>query len=95
MLQQVEIFHSDLSASGAEHLIGCVHVVCANRKNWNFEHSWLSHFSVISFSSKYWVIWKLCVGCPMILILHACSNSVVAQGCVRLISDSQNVPFLF
>jgi hypothetical protein len=95
MLQQAEISHSDLSASGAEHLIGCGHVVCANHKNWNFEHSWLSHFSVISFSAKYWVSWELCIGCPLILILHTCSNYVVAQGFVSLISGNQNVPFLF
>lgn len=94
MLQQTEIFHSDLSASGAEQLIGCGHVVCANHKSWNLTHSWLSHFSVISFSVKYSVIWELCIGCPLILILHACSNYVVARGSVFLISGIQNVTFL-
>jgi len=95
MLQQTEIFHSDLSAAGAEQLIGCGRVVCANHKSWNLEHSWLSHFSVISFSVKYWVRWELCIGCPLILVLHACSNCVFAQGSVILISGIQNVPFLF
>jgi len=61
----------------------------------NLEHSWLSHFSVISFSVKYRVRWELCIGCPLILILHACSNCVVAGGSVILISGIQNVPFLF
>jgi hypothetical protein len=85
---------TDWSASGAEQLIGCGHVVCANHI-WNLEHSWLSHFSVISFSVKYWVSWELCIGCPLNLILHACSNCVVVGGSVILISRIQNVPFLF
>jgi hypothetical protein len=59
------------------------------------EHPWLLHFSVISFSVKYRVRWELCIGCPLILILHACSNYVVAGGSVIFISGIQNVSFLF
>jgi len=44
---------------------------------------------------KYWVRCELCIGYPLILILYACSNRVVAQGSVILISGIQNVPFLF
>ena len=70
-------------------------MVCAKHKSWNLEHSWSSHFSVISFNVKYWIRWELCIGCPLILILHACSNYAVARGSVILISGIQNVPFLF
>ena len=38
---------------------------------------------------------NFCIGCPMILILHACSNYVVAWGSVFLISGIQNVTFVF